>query len=102
MGIIDFDLYDSLSNENAGDFVLVHRKLRTYFVVECKWTQSLDVVKEGIDQLLKYEATEKTARVERVLLTNYKVGRKLVEKAGGSGVRVVWLGDGFSDCYPQV
>ena len=91
----DFDLYDSLSMENAGDFILVHRKLRTHYVLECKWTQSLEVVKEGIDQLIKHNPTEESGRAERILLTNYRVGSKLVEKAGVRGVRVVWIGGAF-------
>lgn len=87
----DFELYDSLSRENAGDFVLVHRKLRTHFVLECKWTQSLEVVKEGIAQVLKYKPMEKSVRVERIVITNYSVGSRIIEKAKGEGVKVICI-----------
>ena len=85
----DFELYDSLGTEGSGEFVLVHRKLRTHIVIECKWTQSLGVVKDGIAQLVKYECPDTRLRVERVLITNYKVGSKLVEHASQQSVRLI-------------
>ncbi len=87
----DFELYDSLANESAGDFVLVHRKLWTHVVIECEWTQSLEVIKDGITQLAKYEKVETTLRVERILITNYRAGSKLVERARLQGVKLIEL-----------
>jgi predicted AAA+ superfamily ATPase len=95
IGDRDFEIYDSLNNENAGDFILVHRKLRTHFVIECKWTESLEVVKDGISQLTKFAPLEKSVRVEKILITNYKPGAKLIKLAESEQVKSVWIGELF-------
>jgi len=97
MGVVDrdYELYDSLANEPHGDLILLHKKLRTYFVIECKWTKHLDVVKEGIEQALKFQAPDNLFPVERIVITNCNVGEGLVKKSREQGVRLITTGEMF-------
>lgn len=94
----DYQIYDSLPKEDYGDFILVHRGLRTRYVIECKWTQYVDLVKEGIEQTLEFTSPGSTERIERIVLTNCKVSAAFKTKAATRSVKVISTADLFENC----
>ena len=74
------------------DIVIKTKELKLLRFIECKWTNNVSIIKEGIEQLLKVGVKSNVDyNVARFLVTNMEISKELRSEAKGSGVDIIKL-----------
>lgn len=84
-----YQLFDSYNGDSNVDLFIEHKGLRSFYAIECKWTNSSDVISDGLDQLEAFNENNKELKAELVLISNFKFTGSLLKKAQKQNIKII-------------